>query len=114
MQYSQTTTTCAVRHSTACSSINLRSESQPSIAQVVTPVYASPMRVAVNLDSSRASDAAPASAYPDICFAIDEFDETHQHMVRPQPVAVHGDARCLLWLTPKMWSYAEGADAAQL
>lgn len=50
--------------------------------QVVTPVYASPMRVAVNLDSSRAANAAPAPAYPDICFAVDEFDETHQHMVR--------------------------------
>lgn len=25
-----------------------------------------------------------APAYPDICFAIDEFDETHQHMVGKQ------------------------------
>jgi hypothetical protein len=40
------------------------------------------MRVAVNLDSSRAADAAPAPAYPDICFAVDEFDEAHSHMVR--------------------------------
>jgi Uncharacterized conserved protein (DUF2045) len=55
-------------------------------AQVVTPVYASPMRVAVNLDSSRATDAAPAPSYPDICFAIDEFDETHHHMVRALPL----------------------------
>ena len=50
--------------------------------QVVTPVYASPMRVAVNLDSSRAAAAAPAPTYPDICFALDGFDDVQHHMAR--------------------------------
>lgn len=45
-------------------------------------MYASPMRVAVNLDSSRASNAEPEKAYPDICFALDSFDEGQHNMVR--------------------------------
>jgi Uncharacterized conserved protein (DUF2045) len=71
-------------------------------SQVVTPVYASPMRVAVNLDSSRAADAAPAPAYPDICFAVDEFDEAHSHMVRGRSISGLGCS-----MQPKSWSSAQ-------
>lgn len=52
-----------------------------SAHQVLTPVYASAMRVAVNLDNSRTADTAPQSSYPDICFALDTFGEDLHSMV---------------------------------
>ena len=46
------------------------------------PVFASPTRVAMNLDSSRTSAEQPAPSYPDICFAADNFEEGIDQMVR--------------------------------
>ncbi|XP_073225466.1 uncharacterized protein [Cicer arietinum] len=44
------------------------------IYKVVKTVYASPSRVNFQLDSKKAMETTPA--YPDICFAIDDFDST--------------------------------------
>ncbi|XP_058081563.1 uncharacterized protein LOC131229577 isoform X4 [Magnolia sinica] len=44
------------------------------IYKVVKTVYASPSRVDFQLDSRKASETLPA--YPNICFAIDDFDST--------------------------------------
>lgn len=58
------------------------------LVQVLTPVYASAMRVAVNLDSTRSSDSAPQPSYPDICFAVDSFGEDLHSMARPPPTCL--------------------------
>ncbi len=44
-------------------------------------VYASPTVTAVNLDSSRASDATPLPCYPNICFAVDNFEDAFEELV---------------------------------
>lgn len=44
------------------------------IYKVVKTVYASPSRVNFHLDSRKEAETVPA--YPDICFAIDDFDST--------------------------------------
>ncbi|KAL6572592.1 hypothetical protein OROMI_013550 [Orobanche minor] len=41
---------------------------------VVKTVYASPSRVNFHLDSRKEVQTTPA--YPDICFAVDDFDST--------------------------------------
>jgi hypothetical protein len=46
------------------------------------PVFASPTRVAMNLDASRTSAEQPAPSYPDICFAADNFEDGIDAMVR--------------------------------
>ncbi|KDO81141.1 hypothetical protein CISIN_1g0161611mg, partial [Citrus sinensis] len=44
------------------------------IYKVVKTVYASPSRVNFQLDSKKEVETKPA--YPDICFAVDDFDST--------------------------------------
>ncbi|KAL7616137.1 hypothetical protein Lser_V15G02183 [Lactuca serriola] len=55
-------------------------QTQPSpIYKIVKKVYASPSRVHFHLDSRKEVETTPA--YPDICFAIDDFDSTFEAMV---------------------------------
>ncbi|KAK7410099.1 hypothetical protein VNO78_00622 [Psophocarpus tetragonolobus] len=49
------------------------------IYKVVKTVYASPSRVNFQLDSKKEVETTPA--YPDICFAIDDFDSTFDAVV---------------------------------
>ncbi|KAI9200114.1 hypothetical protein LWI28_002933 [Acer negundo] len=49
------------------------------IYKVVKTVYASPSRVNFHLDSKKAMETTPA--YPDICFAVDDFDSTFDAVV---------------------------------
>lgn len=54
----------------------------PNMWTFTKPVYASPTITAVNLDSSRADESNPQPCYPDICFAVDNFDNAFENMVR--------------------------------
>ncbi|XP_043809332.1 uncharacterized protein KIAA0930 homolog isoform X2 [Manihot esculenta] len=49
------------------------------IYKVVKTVYASPSRVDFQLDSKKEQETTPA--YPDICFAVDDFDSTFDAVV---------------------------------
>lgn len=49
------------------------------ICKVVKTVYASPDRVNFHVDSRK--EVETTSAYPDICFAVDDFDSTFDAMV---------------------------------
>lgn len=49
------------------------------IYKVVKTVYASPSRVNFHLDSRK--EVETTSAYPDICFAVDDFDSTFDAVV---------------------------------
>ncbi|GAB4852395.1 hypothetical protein Ancab_016587 [Ancistrocladus abbreviatus] len=49
------------------------------IYKVVKTVYASPSRVNFHLDARKAIETVPA--YPDICFAIEDFDSTFHALV---------------------------------
>ncbi|XP_062163910.1 uncharacterized protein LOC133870724 [Alnus glutinosa] len=49
------------------------------IYKVVKTVYASPSRVNFHLDSKKEVETTPA--YPDICFAVDDFDSTFDAVV---------------------------------
>ncbi|CAH2047321.1 unnamed protein product [Thlaspi arvense] len=52
------------------------------IMQVVKTVYASPSRVNFHLDSKKASlEVETTPAYPEICFAVDDFDSTFDAVV---------------------------------
>eukprot|EP00882_Tetradesmus_deserticola_P012175 GHRQ01012900.1.p1 GENE.GHRQ01012900.1~~GHRQ01012900.1.p1 ORF type:complete len:367 (+),score=137.12 GHRQ01012900.1:584-1684(+) len=48
---------------------------------VSKPVYASITEIAVNMDSSRAEASTPQPCYPDICFAVDNFDNAFEDLV---------------------------------
>lgn len=48
---------------------------------VTKPVFASATETAVNLDSSRASASNPAACYPDVCFAVEDFEDAFGEMV---------------------------------
>ncbi|XP_065881234.1 uncharacterized protein [Euphorbia lathyris] len=50
-----------------------------AIYKVVKTVYASPSRVDFHLDSKKEAETTPA--YPDICFAVDDFDTTFDAVV---------------------------------
>ncbi|KAA8528442.1 hypothetical protein F0562_035797 [Nyssa sinensis] len=50
-----------------------------SIYKVVKTVYASPSRVDFHLDSRK--EVETTHAYPDICFAVDDFDSTFDEVV---------------------------------
>ncbi|KAK7352501.1 hypothetical protein VNO80_17923 [Phaseolus coccineus] len=52
------------------------------IYKIVKTVYASPSRVNFQLDSKKEVETTPA--YPDICFAIDDFDSTFDAVVLTQ------------------------------
>ncbi|GLT62950.1 hypothetical protein SLA2020_355510 [Shorea laevis] len=56
-----------------------QSTSLYSIYKVVKTVYASPSRVNFHLDAKKEVETAPA--YPDICFAVDDFDSTFDAVV---------------------------------
>ncbi|XP_038886080.1 uncharacterized protein KIAA0930 homolog [Benincasa hispida] len=68
-----------------CSHLVLRSHqaghttSLSPIYKVVKTVYASPSRVNFHLDSKKEVETTPA--YPDICFAVDDFDSTFDAVV---------------------------------
>jgi hypothetical protein len=49
------------------------------IYKVVKTVYASPSRVNFHLDSKKEVETTPA--YPEICFAVDDFDSTFDAVV---------------------------------
>ncbi|KAJ7958287.1 putative CW7 protein [Quillaja saponaria] len=49
------------------------------IYKVVKTVYASPSRLDFHLDSKKEAETTPA--YPDICFAVDDFDSTFDAVV---------------------------------
>ncbi|KAH6796149.1 hypothetical protein C2S51_037135, partial [Perilla frutescens var. frutescens] len=53
------------------------------IYKVVKTVYASPSRINFHLDSRKEVETAPA--YPDICFAVDDFDSTFDAVVLTDP-----------------------------
>ena len=55
----------------------------PDITLVRRQVYASPSRVAVNLDNkSKGTEEQPLTAYPDICFAVDNFSDAFKSLAR--------------------------------
>ena len=58
----------------------------PDMRAVTKPVFASPTETAVNLDSSRAEASNPATCYPQICFAVDNFEDTFDEMVSKSSV----------------------------
>ncbi|KAK4787342.1 hypothetical protein SAY86_011175 [Trapa natans] len=49
------------------------------IYKVVKTVYASPSRITFHLDAKKEVETSPA--YPDICFAVDDFDSTFDAVV---------------------------------
>jgi hypothetical protein len=51
------------------------------IKTVTKQVYASPTRTAVNLDDSRGDAAQPEPCYPNICFAVDNFNDAFEDLV---------------------------------
>ncbi|KAF8071144.1 hypothetical protein HT031_001226 [Scenedesmus sp. PABB004] len=53
----------------------------PGSVTVAKPVYASAAVTAVNLDSSRGDAADPVPCYPDVCFAVDNFDDAFGELV---------------------------------
>jgi len=53
-----------------------------AIRCVTKPVFATTTVTAVNLDSSRAEASQPRPCYPDICFAVDNFDNAFEDLVR--------------------------------
>ncbi|KAL8494601.1 hypothetical protein ACS0TY_025438 [Phlomoides rotata] len=53
------------------------------IYKVVKTVYASPSRINFHLDSRKEVETTPA--YPDICFAVDDFDSTFDAVVLTDP-----------------------------
>ncbi|KAL1546872.1 hypothetical protein AAHA92_23413 [Salvia divinorum] len=58
-------------------------ETLSSIYKVVKTVYASPSRINFHLDSRKEVETTPA--YPDICFAVDDFDSTFDSVVLTDP-----------------------------
>ncbi|XP_051123671.1 uncharacterized protein LOC127246385 isoform X2 [Andrographis paniculata] len=56
-----------------------RGKTLSPIYKVVKTVYASPSRINFHLDSRKAIETIPA--YPDICFAVDDFDSTFDAVV---------------------------------
>jgi Uncharacterized conserved protein (DUF2045) len=53
----------------------------PSAQCTAKHVYASPMRIAVNVDNTKAAAEAPTTSYPDVCFTVDNFDDALNYMV---------------------------------
>ena len=67
------------------------------------PVFASPTRVAMNLDASRTSAEQPAPSYPAICFAADSFEEGIDRMVRLRGCSVIERVLVLLQTSSVTW-----------
>eukprot|EP00884_Botryococcus_braunii_P018866 jgi/Botrbrau1/5663/Bobra.0071s0009.1 len=57
------------------------SELPASVLRVAKHVYASPIRMAMNVDNSKAAAEAPTTSYPNVCFAVDNFDDAFNYMV---------------------------------
>jgi len=55
--------------------------SHRSIQEVCKVVYASPTKVHLSLDSSRGPSQNPALCYPDIAFAVEDFDHAFSSVV---------------------------------
>eukprot|EP00897_Mesotaenium_endlicherianum_P005778 jgi/Mesen1/5228/ME000026S04531 len=53
------------------------------ICKVTKRVYASPSRARIDMDVSKARETVPA--YPDICFAIDDYDDSFDAVVLSDP-----------------------------
>ena len=54
----------------------------PEVRSISRAVFASPIRLAVNLETARGSASQPKTSYPDISFAVDNFDDPLDCMVR--------------------------------
>ncbi|GAB4820146.1 hypothetical protein N2152v2_007192 [Parachlorella kessleri] len=72
--------------------------SRGSIQEVCKVVYASPTKVHLSLDSSRGPSQNPALCYPDIAFAVEDFDHAFSSVVLTEPedcysVLLYSDAR---------------------
>uniref|UniRef100_A0A0E0M0P3 Uncharacterized protein n=1 Tax=Oryza punctata TaxID=4537 RepID=A0A0E0M0P3_ORYPU len=71
-----------------CSVGDLRSRAEKSkplspVYKVTKTVYASPSRVNFHLDRRKAVETVPA--YPNICFSVDDFDDTFDAVVLSDP-----------------------------
>ncbi len=51
------------------------------VVEVARPVYASPTQMAVNLATAKV-EAEPAPTYPEIFFAVDNYDDVFNDVVR--------------------------------
>lgn len=86
----------------------------PNTRTVTKPVYASPTVTAVNVDDTRAGDAQPVSCYPDICFAVDNFGDAFEDMVRccsPGAAASKLPWRCCIGLQLTAMPHRDGGTA---
>lgn len=59
--------------------------SRQRMHSVTKVVHASPSRTPVNLDQSKSEESEPELAYPDICFAVDDFAEAFDSLVLQDP-----------------------------
>ncbi|KAG6507651.1 hypothetical protein ZIOFF_033002 [Zingiber officinale] len=65
-----------------------------SIYKVVKTVYASPSRVNFHLDHRKAVETLPA--YPNICFSVDDFDDTFDAVVQLLVLSERDHCYCVL------------------
>ncbi|KAK9832071.1 hypothetical protein WJX81_004065 [Elliptochloris bilobata] len=72
--------------------------------RVVKAVYASPMRVQVNVEGGRSKSEQPLPAYPDLCFTVDNFEDAFRSLVLTEPG----------WCYAVFLSAADGAASVQL
>ncbi|KAI3738446.1 hypothetical protein L2E82_28478 [Cichorium intybus] len=75
--YSLTVAICS--HESLQNHLSNQQEQLSPIYKIVKNVYASPSRVHFHLDSRKEVETSPA--YPDICFAVDDFDSTFEAVV---------------------------------
>lgn len=52
------------------------------VCSISRAVFASPIQLAVNLETAKGVASQPQMSYPDICFAVDNFDDPLEGMVR--------------------------------
>lgn len=58
---------------------------QQNMKAITKTVYASPTFISVGMDSHRSEAANPSSSYPDLCFAVENFDEAFEDLVLHHP-----------------------------
>ncbi|KAI4366497.1 hypothetical protein MLD38_022368 [Melastoma candidum] len=75
--FSVTVAICS--HEVLCNHPARQDPSLSPIYKVVKVVYASPSRINFHLDAKKEIETTPA--YPDICFAVDDFDSTFDAVV---------------------------------
>ncbi|KAF2912340.1 hypothetical protein DAI22_10g001400 [Oryza sativa Japonica Group] len=78
--YTVTVAICSVRD--LCSRAE-KSKPLSPVYKVTKTVYASPSRVNFHLDRRKAVETVPA--YPNICFSVDDFDDTFDAVVLSDP-----------------------------